>query len=156
MALSSLKHSMKSKLVCLVRSVPVQDTPEERVRQHLLSHLIGPFGCPRSLIGVEVSLKALIACSAGPVPSRRLDIVCFSQRQGSCLPLLIIECKASRPLSAAVFQLNGYNFFIHAPVIALAWPGNILVSHQGKALFEGDMTLMPTYQRLQAVALSVV
>jgi hypothetical protein len=140
---------MKSSLVCLVRSAPVHDTPEERVRQQLLFHLIGPFGCPKSLIGVEVSLKALVGCNERSVPRRRLDIVCFSVHEGSVLPLLIIECKASKPRPSALFQLNGYNFFVHAPAIALAWPGNIFVSKQGKSFYEGYIDQLPSYRQFQ-------
>jgi hypothetical protein len=138
MASSNLKPKQSS-LVCRIRAVSVHDTPEERVRQQLLAYLMGPFGAPRSLIGVEVSLKTIVTCTSRPVPNRRLDIVCFSNHQGSLNPFLIIECKASKPLPGAISQINGYNFFVGAPVIALAWPGNILVSHHGKTLFEGQI-----------------
>ena len=140
---------MKSPLVCLVRSVPVHDTPEEQVRQQLLFYLLGPFGCPRSLIGVEISLKSLVGCSGRSVPRRRLDIVCFSVHEGSIVPLLIIECKASKPLPSAFFQLNGYNFFAHAPAVALAWPGNIVVSNQGKSFYKGPIDYLPSYRQFQ-------
>jgi hypothetical protein len=140
-------------LVCLVRSIAVPDTPEEQVRQHLLSHLIGAFGCPRSLIGVEVSLKAVVPWYGHQMPSRRLDIVCFFHHQGLLRPLLIIECKAARPASKAISQLNGYNFFVQAPAIALAWPGIIHMVLHGKKLFEGPFAQMPTYQQLHDASL---
>ncbi len=147
---------MSSKLVCLVRSIPVQDTPEERVRQHLLSHLIGAFGCPRSLIGVEVPLQSLVGCCRRPVPRRRMDIVCFFLDRGALSPLLVIECKASKPLPGAVSQLNGYNFFIHAPLVALAWPGALRISHLSAILYEGDPAFSPTYHQAQEAAASAL
>ncbi len=125
-----------SKLVCLIRGRPVHDAPEERIRQSLLAYLIGTFGCPRSLIAVEVSLRKIFPCPHQSLPNRRLDIVCFSQQLGTLLPLLIIECKASAPKEEAYHQLNGYNFFAKAPIIALAWPGHIIACHRGKTLFQ--------------------
>lgn len=143
---------MTAKLVCRIRGIAVCGTPEEQVRQALLGHLIGPVGCPTSLIAVEVPLRALVSCSGVAVPRRRLDIVCFSNRQGSLNPLLIIECKASRPSTEAIHQLNGYNFFVRAPALALAWPGHVFLFLHGKRVFEGEPSLLPTYDSLQAEA----
>lgn len=153
MELSNQKPDQTNKLVCLVRSIPVQDTPEERVRQHLLAHLLGPFGCARSLTGVEVALKSLALSSHPLIPRRRVDIVCFSIHKGALAPLLMIECKASRPLPRAINQLNGYNFFVKAPFLAIAWPGAIRVSHHGELLFEGELGRLPTYQKLRSLTL---
>ena len=127
MALSNQKH--REQLVCLIRGVPVRITPEERVRQSVLHYLIGPFGCPSSLIAVEVALSSILPGFPRPLPRRRLDIVCFFHHQGSLLPLLIVECKASLPQRIAHWQVQGYNFFTNAPLTAIAWPGTISFSH---------------------------
>jgi type I site-specific restriction-modification system R (restriction) subunit len=59
-------------------------TPEEWVRQHLISYLIDEKNYPASLIAVEMSLKINRL-------ERRADIVLFS-RDG--IPLVIAECKS--------------------------------------------------------------
>ncbi len=140
--------------MCRVRGLRVHDTPEERVRQQLLDYLMGPFGCPKSLIGVEVSVHRLVPHRSHSLPRRRLDIVCFSCHRGTMTPLLIIECKAVPPGPEALSQLNGYNFFVRAPYLALAWPGHMSLSCRGTPLFEGALALLPTYQQLQSATLS--
>lgn len=59
-------------------------TPEEWVRQHLVSYLVEDRKYPASLIAVEMPLKYNRM-------ERRADLVLFS-KQGN--PLLIAECKA--------------------------------------------------------------
>ena len=141
----SISHERQTGVSCTIYSCPRHTRRE--VRQHLLAHLMGPFGCPRSLIRRGSVVEEPCPFRHSIVPNRRLDIVCFSHLQGSLDPLLIIECKASKPSAGAIPQLNGYNFFLHAPAIALAWPGNIFVSHQGKTLFEGAI---PFYRRIDS------
>jgi hypothetical protein len=127
----------------------VADSPEERVRQELISHLIGPVGCPPSLLAVEVSLQCLVGPSCGPLPRRRIDIVCYYPTQEGLKPLLLVECKAVKPRITALRQVNGYNRFLKAPAIALAWPGNIVICHKGNAVYQGTIDQMPSYEMLR-------
>ena len=137
-----------TRLMCHVRKIPVADSPEERVRQALISHMIGPAGFPSSLLAVEVPLKILVGPSDRPTPRRRIDIVCYYPIQGGLRPLLLVECKAAKPSAAALRQVNGYNHFLHAPAIALAWPGNIVIWCKGKTVYQGSVDQMPSYKEL--------
>jgi hypothetical protein len=132
-----------TRLMCRVRKILVADSPEERVRQEVISHLIGPAGYSPSLLAVEVSLQSLAGPSRGPVPRRRIDIVCFGPSHDGLKPLLLIECKAEMPRSSALRQVNGYNRFLQAPAVALAWPGNIVICHGGRILYQGPIRQMP-------------
>lgn len=137
-----------TRLICRVRKIPVADSPEERVRQTLISHMIGPAGYPSSLLAVEVPLKNLVGPSNRPPPRRRIDIVCYYPTQEGLKPFLLVECKAVMPRAAALRQLNGYNLFLQAPVIALAWPGNIVMCFKGKTVYQGAIDQMPLYDEL--------
>jgi hypothetical protein len=137
-------------LFCLARRALVSATPEEIVRQELLSHLLGSFGCPRHLLAVEAPLRAI--SSRQVRLTRRLDIVCFCVKASVVVPLLVIECKAAPPKRQALTQLNGYNFYLQAPFLALAWPGSVILLHGNKALYTGGICDMPTYSTLQTLS----
>jgi hypothetical protein len=115
----------------------VKETPEEYVRQETLRHLLSLI--PSHLIAVEVSLKKLSPLQK--VPNRRVDIVCFTP----CLlsPSLLIECKASCPKTDVFDQLLGYNYFIRAKAIGIAWPENISIRGNQKVLYEGKTSMIP-------------
>ena len=137
-----------ARLMCRVRKILVADSPEERVRQELLSCLIGPAGYPPYLLAVEVSLQTLVGLHQGPLPRRRIDIVGYCPSKEGLVPLLLVECKAAVPQTSALRQVNGYNRFIHAPAIALAWPGAIVICSNGKTIYQGPMDHMPSYEIL--------
>lgn len=107
----------QDKLYDPIRQLSVKATQEEYVRQKILQ-LMFEKGYPPSLLCVEKSLAELCQYCVEKVPSRRLDIVCFSKKAHA--PLLIVECKAHRLDQKAFDQLMSYNFFIRAPFIALA------------------------------------
>jgi hypothetical protein len=108
-------------------------------------------GYPKHLISVERSLKDLVilAHPSAPqlIPNRRVDIVSYCKT--TFKPLIIIECKAQLVTKKALYQLIGYNSFIHSPFIALADPKKILVGFYD---FEHEdyrfMDVLPTYQIL--------
>lgn len=89
-----------------IRKKYVRLTPEEWVRQHLISYLLETRGVPSGLLGVEkqITINRL---------SRRFD-VCIYGRNG--LPLLLGECKApSIVLGPEVFdQAARYNLVLKA------------------------------------------
>lgn len=93
------------------------DTPEERVRQALLSQMLGPLGFPRALVAVEQLL---------PATRRRADIVAYRKRESELIPLVLIECKAEELDEGVVFrQAMGYNDSLAAPYWCLAHAGGI-------------------------------
>lgn len=106
----------KDELFCLMRQESVADTPEERVRQRLLHHLIHKLHFPKSGIVVERALNQLPHIEAADIPDRRADILCYLQGK----PLLLIECKAAPLNDVAMRQLIGYNHYVQAFFICLA------------------------------------
>jgi hypothetical protein len=73
-----------------VRRKNLKALPEERVRQALLSWLMGPIGAPARLIAVEYPLSAL-----DPGSRKRADVVVWkAAAAGGLEPWLLAECKA--------------------------------------------------------------
>ncbi len=81
-------------------------TPEEWVRQHVISYLIDIKGFPGQLLGVEKKLTVNGL-------TKRFDIVAF---WNSGIPLLLIECKAPHiVVSQKTFdQAARYNMTLNA------------------------------------------
>ncbi|MBF0695741.1 MAG: type I restriction enzyme HsdR N-terminal domain-containing protein [Flavobacterium sp.] len=86
-------------------------TPEEWVRQHVVSYLISEKLYPISLINVEKMLKVNGI-------TKRYDVVVFNS-DGSVL--ILVECKAPQiPISQHVFdQIARYNLTIDARYLML-------------------------------------
>ena len=127
----------------------IQRTPEELVRQTLLGHLIGEFGCPSSLISVEISLGTLSSAVPRGIKHRRADIVCFAPIAEGAYPLLLIECKHKTPSISVLSQLLGYNLYIASTVVAVAWSDGIAMYTKGSLLYKGPQVSMPSYRLLQ-------
>lgn len=89
--------------------------PEERVRQALLSQMLGSLSFPKGLVSVEMGITA----------QRRADIVVYQKKGDTLKPLLLIECKNERVDEAAYAQVMGYNWSILAPFWCLAHAGGI-------------------------------
>lgn len=117
-------------VLCLSRGRYVALTPEEWVRQHFLSFMVGGLGFPRGLVAVEVPVRI-------GVSRQRADIVAYSRQME---PLVIVECKApSVPLSQQTLnQACRYLSVLGARFVVLT---NGL-SHYCVALSEGGG---PTY-----------
>jgi hypothetical protein len=126
-------------LLCSIRGVAVAATPEELVRQNILSILQKKWHCPRSLIQVEKAIQPL---------RRRFDIVVFYNTGTSLKPLLLIECKAGNNAPTALQQLLGYNVTIQAPFIAIADATQFLC-------YSADGTLIPTPSYEQLVKIKI-
>ena len=112
-------------IFCSVRKEWVVDTPEERVRQELLAYMLEQQGFPLPLIVVERKISQLPHLFTRPerFPNRRLDILCYGP---NCqFPLLLIECKAHTFLPREERQVLGYNYYVGAPLVALATRGEI-------------------------------
>lgn len=130
---SSNQNSQPS-LLCSIRGVAVVATPEELVRQNILSILQKKWLCPRSLIQVEKALHPL---------RRRFDIVVFYNTGTSLKPLLLIECKAGKNAPTALQQLLGYNVTLQAPFIAVADATQFLCYSAA-----GNLIPSPSYEQL--------
>ena len=96
-----------------IRKKFVLDTPEELVRQKLLSNMLGFLGFPKGLVAVEKELSK--------ANRRRFDIIVFRKNKDQMIPLLLIECKAKlQNLEDAFRQVKGYNETFQAPFISIA------------------------------------
>lgn len=86
-------------------------TPEEWVRQHLISYLVHALGYPVSLIATEMSIRI----NGQP---RRCDIVIYNR---AAEPVMIVECKSPDvPLSQAVFdQAARYNWHMQVSYLLI-------------------------------------
>ena len=135
-------------IACCIRRSLVKNSPEERVRQAVLLSLLHSGGWPKHHIIVEAALDTF---SHTPV-KRRVDIMCFGP---GCQPLMIIECKAAPVDASAYRQIHGYNLFVQAPVVALSWPGVIVLSHGPTIIYQGSNDGMPSYQQLQQLMRSL-
>lgn len=110
-------------MLCLIRKIEVAPTPEESVRQRLLSLMINHLKYPSSGFVVEQALSRLphIAEKAA-LPLRRADIIFFGKKaeEEPLLPLLLIECKAILLNASVISQAIGYNYHLEACAIAIA------------------------------------
>lgn len=136
-------------------------TPEERIRQQLLHHMMGQLGYPASLLVVEKELTALPHLALNPVqlPSRRADLLCFAKDiapQQELYPLLLVECKAVPITSRMISQVTGYNHFVKAYFIAIVNGEEMRTGWydqaQGEYLF---VSFLPAYQELLSKTISM-
>ncbi|MCC6127836.1 MAG: type I restriction enzyme HsdR N-terminal domain-containing protein [Chlamydiae bacterium] len=115
-------------------------TPEEKVRQKLLSRMLGPLGYPRGHLAVEKDF----------FPSRltrRVDVVCFYLVKDLLKPLLLIECKAKDLPLEAENQLFGYNTEVGAPFICLVGEAEVKMFWQEKGVKQ-SIPFLPRYVEL--------
>jgi hypothetical protein len=133
-----------------LRGRHVTATPEERVRQRWICHMVGALGYPRELLAIEKQLQELphLAGSPLPLPERRIDLLCYGRgvdSSSTLYPLLLIECKATPLTEQALHQVLGYNAHVGARFVALvaenqAYFCEATQNRQGASL--------PTYQEL--------
>ncbi len=145
----------KERIYDRVRNSWVVATPEEIVRQTLLNKMIDELSYPKELIVVEKALSEIPMLSATSVPLRRIDVACFAKNihpDHSLYPLLLIECKESKQdAMQALEQVKGYNRYIRAYFIAVAYPGGELFGFLQQDQFS-LMEFLPSYpQLIQAI-----
>jgi len=134
----------------------VEAAPEEFVRQKCLNLLIQEKGFPKSLIGVEKSLRDISSYSANKqIPNRRIDIVCFAKHihaSYELYPLLLIECKEKKIDEDAKQQLIGYNDFVNAYFLGLASPDEFLFGyyHESTSSYQ-FYHYLPSFKQLMCV-----
>ena len=75
-----------------IREKLIQVTPEETVRQHVISYLINDLKVPKRMIKVEERLDKF----KGVKSNRRADIIIlgYDKKSKSNIPITVIECKA--------------------------------------------------------------
>lgn len=112
----------KEQIFCEWRHKWVRLTPEERVRQQLLHHMVEQYGYPKALIGVEVPIKV------GAGIEKRCDAVVYTN---SLQPQILIEFKAEQvTITGEVLdQAAVYNTAVHAPYLILTNGKQIVVAH---------------------------
>ncbi len=153
--MESSTHS-KERIYDRVRNAWVVATPEEIVRQTLLNKMIDELLYPKELIVVEKALSEIPMLSAASAPLRRIDVACFAKNihpDHSLYPLLLIECKESKQdAMLALEQVKGYNRFIRAYFIAVAYPGGELFGFLQQDKFS-LIEFLPSYpQLIQAIS----
>jgi hypothetical protein len=103
-------HSSEQ-IFCIIRRKYVSLTPEEQVRQDLISYLITHMHYPQSLISVEAQIKV------GRLV-RRYDVVVYDKHWQ---PWLLVECKQPEVeiSQKTIEQVCSYNYTIKAPYLLL-------------------------------------
>lgn len=143
-----------------IRQKWVSATPEEKVRQALLEQMIQELSYPRELVSIEKTLSEMphLALDSGNFPERRADVICFAKGihpDHFLYPLLLIECKECPSMAEeAKQQVIGYNYFIKACFVAVAYPnGAEWGYYDSKMQTYKFSSVIPSYPRLmQAVA----
>lgn len=141
----SLSQKPKETLLCQVRKIQVRALPEERVRQHLIHHMVKRLGYPSELLSVEVPIQKFPHLKEQQdLPDRRVDLVCFAKSIDSIHPLLVVECKAHPLGKEALRQVEGYNVHLKSKFIAVANQSEIQTKSR-----EGDLVKgLPSYKQL--------
>jgi hypothetical protein len=137
--------SNRAKLYDPVRRRWVASTPEEQVRQALLSLLLES-GIPPHHLLVEVALERLpcrsaISCAA----LRRCDLLCARFCDGVFTPYLLVECKAHSASEKDLDQLLAYQSAIQSRWLALATPQALWVYDTQSAADQGWSNQLPSF-----------
>lgn len=134
-----MESSKFNSLYCPIRGIRVSASPEERVRQRLIVHMLGPLGYPKGHLAVEKNFFDKLI--------RRIDLVCFYPVQDLLKPLLLVECKAERLSKEAENQLFGYNAEIKAPFLCLVSSKEIKLFWREKRAIK-SLPFLPSYTDL--------
>lgn len=135
--------SQKNKFFDPIRKILVAITPEEEVRQGVLSTLLS-LGYPSSLIGVEVFLEKIGKTSF----PQRIDIVVFSAIDA--VPILLIECKAQKISQKALQQILAYNDKVQALCVSCISKTEVLFARKIGEQYEFSSAFL-SYQELQTL-----
>jgi len=97
---------------CLIRNKKIVLTPEEWVRQHIISYLDLHFNYSKSRMAVEYELKYNLL-------TKRADIVYFNKKSK---PYLLVECKAPhiKLNKDVVHQIVTYNSKLNTPFMLIS------------------------------------
>lgn len=124
---------MPDQLFCCIRKRWFTATPEEKIRQFLIRHMVDHLQYPQNHFVLEKELCQLPhidpACHA-LLPQRRFDLIVLAKNLHPLhplYPLLLIECKAVPLTAKAMRQIIGYNHYLRACFTALANQTTILL-----------------------------
>ena len=112
-----------------VRQKFVQVTPEETIRQQVISYLINQSGVPKEYILVEESLAHI-----DRELKQRVDVLVWYLKENKRKYLLLVECKKSDVSleGETTEQALAYNKYLAAPFILLTNDAQSLVYHYNK------------------------
>ena len=153
MATMALSKQSRKQVYDEIRNAWVVATPEEVVRQTLLKKMIYKLSYPRELIVVEKALSEIpcFAGLSGLIPMRRIDVACFAKGirlDAGLAPLLIVECKGSeKEVEKAFQQVKGYNHYLQAYFIAVAYPEGEVFGFIENGAFR-VLNYLPSYSNL--------
>lgn len=110
------KRNRKKYLFDQIRKKLILQTPEEMVRQKFIQYLIMEKDVPKNMIEVEVPMSYFVPKAKG-----RADIIVYTIKDNSRVPLLIVECKSQNtPLIDDVFdQVYDYEEVLYANTVAV-------------------------------------
>ncbi|WP_201456639.1 type I restriction enzyme HsdR N-terminal domain-containing protein [Chlamydia sp. 17-3921] len=125
--------SKTTKIFDPIRNKSLDCTPEEKVRQNLLSLLVHKLHYPEKLIIVEKELRTLLPLFTrkdAHLPKRRPDLLIVTPqiytnckgdtyKFGNPRPLLLIECKARIINQNTLIQLLSYNYILGTCCLAI-------------------------------------
>lgn len=123
---ASRQMTLPDQIYCVIRKRWIRSTPEEKIRQFILLHMIKNLDYPEPFLIVEKSLDQLSFLtkkSVGTAPLRRFDLLVLAKdliKNEPFSPLLLMEFKAVPLGDQALRQVLGYNYSIQAPFVAVA------------------------------------
>lgn len=115
----------RQQVYCQVRKEWVAATPEELVRQRLITLMANQLGYPLESFALEKALSQIphVTLLQQKPPLRRADIICFAKGihpEHQIYPLLLVECKAVKLTPKGMNQLIGYNHYLQAHFVCVA------------------------------------
>ncbi|NGX31872.1 MAG: hypothetical protein K940chlam8_01257 [Chlamydiae bacterium] len=132
-----------------VRKQSVIYQKEEAIRQSWIQKLIA-LGYPKQYLQVEVHLKKILRDAPIKLPNRRVDILCYFQKEGVYYPLVLIECKAVKIDQTSLDQVMGYNVFVKAPYVAVVSDKQIFFGRWDKEIEDYQFSNhFPSYKELK-------
>lgn len=142
-------------IYCEIRKRKVSATPEEKVRQMLVSHMLTTLRFPSHMLVVEQALDQMAHLKfklSEKLPDRRADLICFGSKIHPIhplYPLLLVECKAVKLTTKTLSQISGYNYHLGAYFIAIANAEEIKTGWYNPKINDYSyVNFLPTYEEL--------
>lgn len=150
MVIMGLSSPNRQQLLDPIRGIYVPATPEEKVRQRWICHMISSLGYPKGLFTVEKRLSELPHLAHVKVPDRRIDFLVYANvLQGGVTPLLLVECKVASLRQEQMDQLIGYNYYVGARFLAVVNEQQIQFGYRSPAASEYVFhSFLPCYEEL--------
>lgn len=113
---SEYKRNNKYCFLDPIRNILIQKTPEEFVRQKMVSYLQTELGVPKEMIRLEEPMSYFVKGAKG-----RADIIIYRKKKDGLYAVILIECKSPNvELTDDVFdQVVKYDQIVMADVIVI-------------------------------------